>query len=141
MPSKFRTPSASQLDRKFGRIVGHMTFADIEAVKRVVTHAHETNSPVMIVKDDGIYIMSGGHDIVDPVSGRRFVAYADGFDPRTEEYEMNDGWGAAADLMGGDDCVERIVLSKPVVDAIVAGRPMTIEVRERCLSVLIGAGK
>lgn len=58
---------------------------------------------VLIVKDDGVYLMSNGTPmLVDPARGTRsVVAYAKGLDPST-------GYEVIRAAVGGDDFAERI---------------------------------
>jgi hypothetical protein len=82
-------------------------------VDRVVSHAlkatefmpnrQEVDYPcVMLVHDDGVYLMSNGvpRDIVE--GERSFAAYAEGCHPDKDP----DCFETAAELVGGDDFVE-----------------------------------
>lgn len=59
-----------------------------------------------LVKDSGVYVMSPGNPrLADPAGQGSLVAYAIEADPRNE-----DCWDMARQIMGGDDCVEKISL-------------------------------
>jgi hypothetical protein len=66
---------------------------------------------VMFVKDEGIYLMSNGdpQDIVQTTPLSLFVAYADGYDPRTST-DRGDLWHRCKDAVGGDDFSEPLQL-------------------------------
>lgn len=93
---------------------------DPAAVRRIVAHAKaaprhaaafdEAGKPgpaVVLVKDEGIYLMSNGlpRDLAS-TGGRSFVAYAQGFDPTAQN--RLDVWDRARDAVGGDDFAEHL---------------------------------
>jgi hypothetical protein len=96
----------------------------VSDVRRVLEHSISapeqgpvsyTNDPVdcpsiVIVHDEGVYIMSNGipGDFVEPDTGspsrKRFCAYAKGCDPEKDQ----DFWENSRDLVGGDDFAETV---------------------------------
>jgi hypothetical protein len=95
-------------------------------VRRVVEHtlaapeqrpvAYTTNPvkeiAVLLVHDDGVYLMSNGKpgDLLDPSKGEvigssHFVAYAQGCDPIKNEGTW---WDTSRALVGGDDFAETL---------------------------------
>lgn len=117
---------------------------NIDEVKRIVAHAkaapkhmawygEEQGAAVLLVKDEGIYLMSNGlpFDPAEPGDARdvrRFVAYAKGFGPKA-------GYDKIRAAVGGDDFSEPI----PAADfetAIKAGdRHLRIVLTENQLSI------
>lgn len=90
---------------------------DAEAVGRLMTHASEStewqHSPfeegeprpaLMLVKDDGIYVMSNGLPRMEQGSN---VVYARNYDPR-----KGDVWDRCREAVGGDDFAEYIELAE-----------------------------
>lgn len=73
---------------------------------------------VVLVHDDGIYLMSNGspRDLIsgDQDNGRSFVAYAKGCNPDTDE----DFWHHSVDLVGGDDFGETLPWAQQMLDGI-----------------------
>ena len=104
---------------------------NIADVKRVVDHslaAKEqglvayTNDPVkepslILVHDQGVYLMSNGipRDIVKGTSS--FVAYAKGCNPHKDV----DFYDNARDLVGGDDFAETLQVAKDIKDMLNRG--------------------
>ena len=66
----------------------------------------EVPPAVLLVKDDGVFLMSNGHPpLADPSAPERaFVVYAEGYNPLTDP----DVWSRSRDAMGGDASVEAI---------------------------------
>ena len=89
---------------------------------------------VLLVHDDGVYLMSGGLPR-DIVNGQvNFCAYAEGTGP-----DDPDNWDVARDLVGGDDFVEYLAddfLDKIEAQAKSAKRKeVVIELTEETLEV------
>lgn len=66
------------------------------------------------VHDQGLYVMSNGRPNL-PQSDPGRVIYAEGFDPSKEDFD--DWWEGARAIVGGDDFVEPLTLSKDQIDA------------------------
>jgi hypothetical protein len=99
---------------------------NVDEVRRLVAHARaapahaeyfgeQLGPRLMLVKDEGIYLMSNGQprDMVDGLpdvlGNQSFVAYAKGFDPRPPADRM-DVWEKARATVGGDDFSEPLEL-------------------------------
>jgi hypothetical protein len=96
-------------------------------MRRIVTHSINakdqspiayTTEPVkapaiILVHDQGIYVMSNGNpgDIREEGKPGQFVAYAEGFDPEKND----DWWDAARDAVGGDDFAETLDWANPIL--------------------------
>lgn len=78
------------------------------------THDGQGRVGLLLVKDDGIYVMSNGvpHDKVGK-GPRCHVVYANGYDPR-----RGDVWDKCRAAVGGDDFVEFIELEDKLLNAI-----------------------
>lgn len=75
------------------------------------------NPAVLLVHDDGVYLMSNGNPR-DIVEGKRsFVAYAKGCNPLTDP----DCWVTASTLVGGDDFAETLPWARELKAMIDAG--------------------
>jgi hypothetical protein len=89
---------------------------------------------LILVKDDGIYIMSNGkpNDIVDWGDGdRSFVAYAKGY-----EADRAGVWDLCRNAVGGDDFAEYIPLDTALCTDILEGSDLIIKITSSSLSVL-----
>ena len=66
----------------------------------------EVPPAILLVKDDGVFLMSNGHPpLADPSApDRAFVVYAEGYNPLKD----SNVWSRARDAMGGDASVEAI---------------------------------
>jgi hypothetical protein len=96
----------------------------IKAVRALVRHAQSASEhsagygkdPVpalMLVKDEGIYLMSSGVPVArPPLRESNGPVYARGYDPK----KNSDVWEASRAAVGGDDFVEVV----PLDDALVA---------------------
>lgn len=85
--------------------MSHLIFK-AAAVRRVVEHSLKHKSAnVLLVHDDGVYLMSDAQprDIVEGT--RSFVAHAMGTDPKVDTEDWYDN---ARDLVGGDDFGEEL---------------------------------
>ncbi|CAI1201167.1 Protein of uncharacterised function (DUF3085) [Serratia quinivorans] len=67
----------------------------------VITHAREQGCDLLLVKDEGVYLMAAAR-----ANGKRLLAYAEGLDPTTRD--SGDVFDDACRLCGGDDFMERI---------------------------------
>ncbi len=86
---------------------------------------------ILVVKDDGVYLMSNGKPMqVDPAHGTRsVVAYAKGLDPSA-------GYDVIRAAVGGDDFAERIQVAA-IREAIASARGATtfvVELGEETIS-------
>lgn len=112
-------------------------------VRRVVEHAAnapshnmgwESDTPegpaVVLVKDDGIYLMSNGKpaDIVEDPT--RFVAYARGYDPRD-----GDVWDKCRAAVGGDDFGETIPLDAAMIKSVLGGDELTVQITSDSIEI------
>ncbi|WP_279051953.1 DUF3085 domain-containing protein [Cedecea davisae] len=84
----------------------------------VVAFIQKNNADLLLVKDEGIYVMSSIEKVKKET--KRTVAYAEGFDPNVfaDGGELYDACVAA---VGGDDFAESIKLSDVVLDALARG--------------------
>lgn len=88
-----------------------------DEAKGELTYGAPHAPAVMLVHDDGVYLMSNGtpSDRLDANStekfGRCFVAYADGCNPRKD----TDWYDRARDLVGGDDFAETLPWAKEML--------------------------
>lgn len=129
---------------------------DLDAVLRQVDHATNAKThrvpygetdqqpALFFVKDSGCYLMSSGTDTDRPAgnwpgAGRTTgnVVYAEHLAPEDE-----DSWQLAADICGGDDFAERIILDealRAVLDSArtppVNARWLIIELSETSLDI------
>lgn len=75
----------------------------------VITHARQHGSDVLLVKDEGVYLMAASH-----AKGKRLLAYAEGLDPTIRD--SRDVFDEACRLCGGDDFMERLPSDDPTFD-------------------------
>jgi hypothetical protein len=90
---------------------------------RVVDHALRTKADLVLVHDQGVYLMSGGlpRDLDERYSGpaeKSYVAYAQGCNPAVEGW-----WERSRALVGGDDFGEPIPWAAPIKEQIDRGAP------------------
>jgi hypothetical protein len=101
----------------------------IEGVRKLMDHAlaapshfhvfgypKKTRPGLVVVKDDGIYLMSNGKPRLMQSKGHNVVVYADGFDPTT--CDPGSVWDAACSAAGGDDFAEQIALDEKLIKAL-----------------------
>ena len=93
-----------------------LVFGAAEA-RRVAEHAAKSSADVLLVHDQGVYLMSGAQprDIVK--DDHSFCAYADGCNPDKDA----DFWEAGRDLVGGDDFGEHLPWAKDILRLLDAG--------------------
>lgn len=80
--------------------MGKLTFTVDEDFKSVVRHAADNGLPLLLVKDQGVYLMPRTNG-KPPV-----IAYADGMNPEKDDFD--DWYDAAHDACGGDDFAEEL---------------------------------
>lgn len=100
---------------------------DAAAVQRVVDHALRCGTnDVLLVKDQGVYLMSAGEprDLIDGESS--FVAYAKGMNPTVDPFD--DWWDAARNAVGGDDFGEHLPWAREI-KALLGQRRREIVIR------------
>jgi hypothetical protein len=85
---------------------------------------------VLLVKDQGIYIMSNGDpgDLLDPSKAgdqyaQRYVVYAKGCNPKTDG---DDVWDRCRRLVGGDDFGETLQWAEKIKEYITRGAKQII---------------
>lgn len=73
---------------------------------------------ILLVHDDGVYLMSNGkpRDVVQ--SGRSYTAHAKGCDPGKDK---DTWWDTSRDLVGGDDFSETLPWAREIKRAIDGG--------------------
>jgi hypothetical protein len=86
--------------------MGTAIFPYSEKLARIVSHAETSGSPVLIVKDQGLYIMTRG--LREEGGKQAVVAYAKGCDPSEGGFEW---YERARNIAGGDDFGEEIPAS------------------------------
>ncbi|CAI2017292.1 Protein of uncharacterised function (DUF3085) [Serratia entomophila] len=67
----------------------------------VITHAREQGCDLLLVKDEGVYLMAAAR-----ANGKLLLAYAEGLDPTMRD--SGDVFDDACRLCGGDDFMGRI---------------------------------
>ena len=83
--------------------MGTATFKASETLNNLVALAAKKNDPLMLVHDQGLYLMVFG--IQDPADqSKALCVYAEGCDPQKDE----DWWDAARAICGGDDFGEEL---------------------------------
>lgn len=80
---------------------GTLTFPIDDALKAMVKQAVDLKGQVLLVKDQGVYLMSFGKT---PKTNK--VVYAKGFNPTTDDFD--DWYDEARRICGGDDFAERM---------------------------------
>lgn len=79
-----------------------------EDIERMLAQIPKPDSDIMLVKDDGIYLMS-----FDQTKQNRYIAYACGYDPR-----LGDVWEKCRTAVGGDDFGEICGTKKQMIDIL-----------------------
>ncbi|MIE72484.1 DUF3085 domain-containing protein [Salmonella enterica subsp. diarizonae] len=85
----------------------------------VIEEAKANKCAILLVKDHGLYMMSEKGAINDN-TGKRRVAYAEGFNPDVVEFD--DWYPALHDICGGDDFCEYLKVSDPLFDTVLSTR-------------------
>lgn len=87
--------------------MGTAIFPFSNNLARIVSHAKVTREPVLLVKDQGLYLMCRGLRADD--GDKALCAYALGCDPADTSGDDGIGWyDRARDIAGGDDFAEEI---------------------------------
>lgn len=106
---------------------------DRTQVKAMLDTVLADDAEIMLVKDDGVYLMSFGDKPTNAgPEWKRTVAYAKGFDPRKDQ----EVWDKSRDAMGGDDGGDRVgtknelleILADSVGDLIINVTPTSLRV-------------
>lgn len=82
--------------------MGQAVFRLDEDFRRIAEHAEQHGDPIMLAKDDGLYLCT--NLFVGDDEKRRLCAYAEGCDPKRGGFD--DVWDRVRDIAGGDDFVE-----------------------------------
>ncbi|EBO7535878.1 hypothetical protein GG892_17765 [Salmonella enterica] len=97
-----------------------MLIFNAKALKPVLLEARQNHCGVMLVKDNGIYIMSETGELTP--RGRK-VAYAKGCHPEKDD----NWWETARTEVGGDDFGEPLDLTESMITRILTeGKPLCI---------------
>ena len=83
----------------------------------VIQEAHHNQCPLLLVKDHGLYFMAEKGEL-NLETGRRLVAYAEGFDPDNVAFE--DWYDTLHDICGGDDFAESLASDSPVFKRVLS---------------------
>jgi hypothetical protein len=84
-------------------------------LRPVIQEALDNRCQLLLVKDQGLYFMSEEGPI-NPQTKRRLVAYADGLNPDTAEFD--DWYDRLRGICGGDDFAETISPQDTVIQAV-----------------------
>lgn len=84
--------------------MGIAIFKIDENFRRIAEHAEQHGDPIMLAKDDGLYLCT--NLFVGEEEKRRLCAYADGCDPKAGSFDQV--YERTRDLAGGDDFVEEL---------------------------------
>jgi hypothetical protein len=104
-------------------MTGRLRFKASE-LKRVVDHALKTDADLLLVHDQGVYLMSAGEppDLLHSGKTARYVAYAATCHPTKD-----DGWwDNARDLVGGDDFAETVPWARQIAQEIERGAAVIV---------------
>jgi hypothetical protein len=80
---------------------GTLSFPIDDALKAVVDQAVKAKKPLLLVKDQGVYLMAFGKT---PKQNK--LVYANGLDPHKVDFDS--WWDKAARICGGDDFGENL---------------------------------
>lgn len=80
-----------------------LTFPHSAELDQIIGHAIDKGLAVLLVHDQGIYLMV--ETLKVPDGSKAICAYAEGCDPTRD----SDWYDTARDLVGGDDFVEQLV--------------------------------
>lgn len=70
----------------------------------VLSEAFANQCQLILVKDQGVYMMSEKGEALDGSERRKHLAYAQGCNPDIDDFD--EWWNRAQNEMGGDDCAE-----------------------------------
>lgn len=109
--------------------MGAAIFVIDDDLRRIAEHAKAAGQPMLLVKDQGIYLMSSGLLRPDNPAGKsgHLVAYAEGCDPRRDD---EDWYDRALDIAGGDDFGEEIDMDLAMTKFIEGGSRLIFEISE-----------
>lgn len=100
----------------------------------VIQEAIVHQCSLLLVKDHGLYIMSEKGPL-DPVTKRRQVAYAEGFNPDVAEFD--DWYDRLHDICGGDDFTEIFSPEDSMMQAVIKHNiNIRISFTERSFSII-----
>lgn len=100
----------------------------------ILQEASRNQCPLLLVKDSGLYLMAEQGERV-PETGRRQVAYAEGFDP--DNVAFDDWYDALRDICGGDDFAETLSADSAVFQRVLSHNvDIRIEFTQTTLTVL-----
>lgn len=80
---------------------GTLKWAIDDAFKAMVAQAVKNGGDVLLVKDQGVYLMSHGPKVKKGAKPNNLVCYAQGFDP--EKVDFDTWYDKAHRICGGDD--------------------------------------
>lgn len=84
---------------------------------RVVEHAITTNGQILLVHDQGVYLMSNSEPLDKVDDTKNFVVYAEGCNP-----EVSAEWyDTAHSLVGGDDFCEKLPFLEAIKEQLDSG--------------------
>jgi hypothetical protein len=89
------------------------------ALRRVVEHAVKHHANVLLVHDDGVYLMSAGEPRDIESGSKSYVCYANKCNPTLDA----EWWDNSRALVGGDDFGESLPWATQMLTAINAGAP------------------
>jgi hypothetical protein len=101
-------------------MAGTLSFVIDTAFKEMVDQAVKAKKPLMLVKDQGVYLMAGGKTAKD-----NKVVYARGLDPNKDDFDT--WYDKAHRICGGDDFGENIPTD--FFSRAVAGGAKTLKVK------------
>ena len=100
----------------------------------VILEAHRNQCPLLLVKDNGLYFMAEKGEL-NPDTGRRLVAYAEGFDP--DKADFDDWYDTLRDICGGDDFAETIESDTPLMNLVLNMHVnIRVEFTEQTLAII-----
>lgn len=108
--------------------------ADILSIIKHAADNSEAGAAIMLVKDDGIYIMADTTPRQLKTEGEvgAVVAYAKGYNPKTDS---DDVWEKCRNAVGGDDFAEGLTLGGEMVTAILEGADLSVNVTASSISM------
>lgn len=113
--------------------MGTAIFPFSNNLDRIVRHAELTGQPVMLVKDQGIYLMCRG--LKAQASDNALCAYALGCDPSDKSGDDGIGWyDRARAIAGGDDFAEEL-RAKELAPLIRQGLGLKFQLSETHLTI------
>lgn len=115
--------------------MGTAVFPFSNNLARIISHAKVTGDPVLLVKDQGLYLMCRGL-AAEEGKPNRLCAYALGCDPSDKSGPDSMGWyDRAREIAGGDDFAEEISDARVLSKLISEGSGLKVEISESHLTV------